>query len=518
MSKIYVGNSVDAEDQPKISFNEIKNKVREAVSSGVPLPMDFGRPTGCDSLSNPKTKSKNPVKKRIKLSMENLKVKGARTKRNASPTVPHVKDETEPGYSILSDLFNSTFENSINIAMRMKGLGIANVRGNAKLDGEVARVLSILHKEGMHEGCVISGAPSTVNIEKYLGEKSNGKMPRRTSRAGRTGARSSPPVGPGGIGKSKGKRYNNKLKYSSNVSSITIKPAVTKHEPSWGDSLQSDFIGASYGALSPTSIGESRRIGADLSSQIPSPLQLQAGIASFSSATSHSTNSFTGLEYNTSRNTSAWGTIKPEDGAGERSPSMFARAPFEGVISLDKRNLAQSSTGAERPRVEPYEASLRLFGRNIVLGTFRTARLAAEAHDRAYLRAMGTQGVISSDKNRKGALRNDKMSEGSAQLNFHVSSYASDSTELFKMHDEQLNKCLWGTHGKVCSTLTSHSSQTCMIVIVRMVPVRIMRWVESRNILQKLLKPALSAKSLERTGVPMRRMMTAVAVQASGVH
>ena len=86
-----------------------------------------------------------------------------------------------------------------------------------------------------------------------------------------------------------------------------------------------------------------------------------------------------------------------------------------------------------------FRAHLELCGRVVLLGEYTSSRLAAEARDRAYIRAVGPRSACTyqTSKNANGA-----------GLNYHISKYACDPIELFTMFDSKLRSELWGTRWK----------------------------------------------------------------------
>lgn len=91
-------------------------------------------------------------------------------------------------------------------------------------------------------------------------------------------------------------------------------------------------------------------------------------------------------------------------------------------VTLDGKEVAR---GEKQEGV--YLASVAVGGKLVALGEFSTALKAAQAHDRAYMRALGPQRCAAEE------------------LNFPVESYSRDSMTLLTAHDDALRRALqWG--------------------------------------------------------------------------
>ena len=125
-------------------------------------------------------------------------------------------------------------------------------------------------------------------------------------------------------------------------------------------------------------------------------------------------------------------STRGEGGALDEKRSVSGSRPAAGCGGPPSVLVGVTRDGSEvlpgETRHGPYLAFVTVWGIIVALGEFDTAVSAAQAHDRACLRAVGPQHCAA------------------AQLNFPVESYSRDSMALLTAHDEALRRELqWGS-------------------------------------------------------------------------
>lgn len=108
--------------------------------------------------------------------------------------------------------------------------------------------------------------------------------------------------------------------------------------------------------------------------------------------------------------------------SSKHSTSTELFPPYKGVKMI--------KSSVKRNELPRYESFIELYDKKIILGEFADALLAAEAHDRAMIRAIGP--CICKEE----------------ELNFNIRKYCKDSINLFNCFDMILREQLFGTEWK----------------------------------------------------------------------